>query len=268
MTMNPIRDVLAQLDISFPAGAGSITSAEPGSPVEKVGRETEYTTSDISEIDVSVSVSYEFGTGDFVSQIATHWMAEPGDSGSLVCLGGAGGEANHCECDSVFAASQVLGADLGADAALEREFRRKYLSRTRIGRYAIELFFRNEDAILRRVRAAKVGGDERAFARELHGRYIDAARTVLLQTSREDVRLTEEHLRDAREALRRAAPHMTEEEARAATQLLDLAQRAAGKTAREILAMLDDERLYEQVVGIVSRVSTLRPPDREPRRPR
>lgn len=266
--MNPIRDVLAQLNISFPAGGNSIATVEPGAAVEKVGRTTEYTTSDVSEIDVSVTINYNFGPVDLVSQIATHWMSDPGDSGSLICLGGSGGDENHCDCGSIFAAKQLLGVDLDADAVLEREFRQKYLSRTLIGRFAIETFFQNEDRILERVRAERVSEADRNFARGLYGKYIDAARMVLLQTSREDLRVTETHLRDARQALKRAEPYLTKDEAQAASGLLKLARRAVGMNVREILAMLNDEQLYEQVVDILSGVSTLRPPHRAPSRPR
>jgi hypothetical protein len=93
--MNPIRDVLTQLNLAFPAGAAS-DEADLGMHVEKVGRSTEYTTSTVAEIDVTVTIPYGFGSATFDGQFATAWMAEAGDSGSIVCRGGVGGTEDRC----------------------------------------------------------------------------------------------------------------------------------------------------------------------------
>lgn len=94
--MNPIVDVLVQLDVALPAGPGSVAAADLGMALEKVGRTTEYTTSTVTEIDVTVRILYDFGPATFDRQIAAAWMASPGDSGSLVCRGGAGGLDDRC----------------------------------------------------------------------------------------------------------------------------------------------------------------------------
>lgn len=94
--MSPIGDVLARLDVAFPAGQGSAVAADVGMNVEKVGRSTEYTTSTVTEIDVTVTIPYDFGLATFERQIATAWTSSPGDSGSLVCRGGAGGVEDRC----------------------------------------------------------------------------------------------------------------------------------------------------------------------------
>lgn len=94
--MNPIDDVLRRLDISFLAAGDVTVVAEVGMNVEKVGRTTEYTTSTITEIDVSTVVNYDMGPVRFVRQIATAWMSQGGDSGSLVYRGGEGGNEDRC----------------------------------------------------------------------------------------------------------------------------------------------------------------------------
>ena len=58
---------------------------------ERVGRTTEYTTSTVTEIDVSVSINYNFGPASFDHQVATASMDMAGDSGFIVCAGGVGG---------------------------------------------------------------------------------------------------------------------------------------------------------------------------------
>lgn len=95
--MNPIDDVLRRLNVRFLAGSDVTVAADIGMNVEKVGRTTEYTTSTITEIDVSVSVGYDMlGSVGFVRQIATAFMSEGGDSGSLVYRGGEGGNEDRC----------------------------------------------------------------------------------------------------------------------------------------------------------------------------
>lgn len=93
--LNPIDLVLARLDVALPAGAGATAAVDLDSRVEKVGRTTRYTTSTVTEVDVSVTVAAGPGRSfGFDGQIATGALSEPGDSGSVVYLGGAGGRAS------------------------------------------------------------------------------------------------------------------------------------------------------------------------------
>jgi hypothetical protein len=257
--MNPIANVLAQLDISLLAGAGAIVGPDIGMNVEKVGRTTEYTTSTILEVDATVTIGYDFGSATFDHQIVTAWMSDGGDSGSVVCRGGAGGQEDRCGCATVATAARVLGVDdLSVDAAVEKEFREKYLSHTRVGRYAIEVFFANETMVLQRVRGAGLSKADHQFAHRMYEKHIQTVRQALLQPFRSEVRLSREHLADGREALGRAMKYMSKEEKGAAERLFRIADRAEGKTAGEILEMLNDEAIYREVVDILSTVPTLR----------
>jgi hypothetical protein len=264
--MNPIRDVLTQLNISFLAGGGSIVGPDIGMNVEKVGRTTEYTSSTILEIDATVNIPYDFGTATFDDQIVTAWMSDGGDSGSLVCRGGSGGNEDHCGCLSTAAASETLSLDLRADADLEKSFRQKYLSRSLTGRYLIDLFFANETMFIERTRAAKLSQADRDQARVLHDRYVETARQIMLSPQRSNQRLTAQHLSDARAALNRAARFLTKEEKQAADRLFQLATKMKGKTPAEILGALNENATYKEVVTTVSRVPTLRLPS-EPEPP-
>ena len=70
------------LNIGIPTGAGTVTL---GTPVQKSGRTTGHTTDQITQIDVTVSVSYG-GTNIavFKNQLMAGAMSEGGDSGSAV----------------------------------------------------------------------------------------------------------------------------------------------------------------------------------------
>jgi hypothetical protein len=262
--MNRIDNVVNQLNIAFPSGAPA-SAPDIGMNVEKVGRTTEYTTSTITEIDISVAIAYDFGTATLDQQFATAWMSDGGDSGSLVCVGGSGGSEDHCDgggCASSSAAASLLGIDLGLDTAVEKEFRGRYLQHTRIGRWGIGVYFHNEHYLIDRLHGARVSEEDREFGRYLYDKHISEARQVLLDPHGSKLRLSDEHLRDAREALGRARQYMERDEAEAAEELMKIAYEAQGRTAPEILEMLNDEELFRRVQGIVSRVETIRVPKR------
>jgi hypothetical protein len=257
---NPIDEVLKQLNISLPGGPGSTTGVDFDVSVEKVGRTTEYTTSSIIELDASPKPNSPNGVIEYVNQLASFWMSDAGDSGSIVCRGGDGGHQDNCDCGTTTATSGLLGVDLSTDVAIEREFRDRYLSRTRVGRYLLDLFFRNEERIIDRVREAKVSDSDRAFARYLYDKHGDEGRRVLLHPTSSEVTLSEEHLRDAREALGRAEQYLDEDERHAAEELFKIIYRARDKSARDILTMLDSEDLLKEVMHILSSVRSLEQP--------
>lgn len=257
--MNPIGDVLAQLNIGFRAGANAITGPDIGMDVEKVGRTTEYTSSTIKEIDATVTIPYDFGDATFDHQITTAWMSDRGDSGSVVYEGGAGGDEDRCECGTTSAAETLLGVDLKQDRAMAEVVRDKFLRQTHIGRWAVNVFFMNEDRLLERYQKTPIDPDDRAYARKLYEKYVEQAHQAFAQGEKSEQRLTENHLRDVRSALKRAQKYMTKEEVAASEKLFKLAsEQAKGKNAREILALLNNENLLAEVKDLASKVKFLK----------
>lgn len=260
--INPIDAVLAQLGVAFLAGPGGTAGVDIGSNVEKVGRTTEYTTSTVTEIDVAATVDYDPGVSlGFDRQIATAHMSEGGDSGSVVYLGGEGGNEDACGCASASTAGKILDRDVDLDEAVEKEFRQRYLQQTRVGRYAVDVYFANEDRIVARGRRTKVSEEDRQYLQRLYDTYVDTARAVALQPQRSEVRLTQEHIEEGRRALRRFRSYLSDEEAEVAEELLRAASDAEGRTPAEILRMLDDEDLLGRARELVERVSFLRQPE-------
>jgi hypothetical protein len=252
----------------MPAGPGSTVAPDVDMNVEKVGRTTEYTSSTITEVDVQIKIKDPNGNSFvFDKNFSTAWMSEKGDSGSLVCRGGEGGDEDKCDmCESTGTGMEFLGTDLRLDAAIEKEFRERHLSQTRVGRYLLDVYFRNEQRILDRVRAAGTHDSDRSFGRYLYDKHADAVRLALLQPRRDDVRVTEEQLRDAREALGRAMQHMKKDECHAAEELFKIVYRARDRTPREILAMLDDKSLLDEVRRVLAPLQSIEqpPPPRDP----
>jgi hypothetical protein len=257
--LNPIGNVLSALNIQFLAGAGSIASVSIGDNVEKVGRTSEYQTSQVMEIDASPTITYDFGPASFQSQIATMWMSDPGDSGSIVCLGGKGSNTDNCACGTTTATSSILGVDVNRERMMAEEVRDKFLRHTKIGRYGLDLFFLNEERFLERFRGTKIKQEDRDLAQHLYKKYIEEIRAAFVESDRSERTLTEQHFGDARNALRHAHKYMSEDEVAASEELFKLAEeRGKGKKPREILAMLNDEKLLQQIQEIAGRVKSVR----------
>jgi hypothetical protein len=255
MIMNSIANVLNQLNISLPGGAGAIGAADIGMNVEKVGRTTEYTTSSVKEIDATVNIDYDFGTATFDHQITTAWMSDHGDSGSLVYEGGTGGDEDKCGCGTTDAAATLLGVDLKQDQHMAEVVRDKFLRQTRLGRWGVDLFVLNEERLLERFHQTKIDPDDKNLARKFYDKYIEDARRAFVEGEKSEQRLTEHHLRDARTALKHARKYLHKDEWEAAEKLFALAsENAKGKNAREILALLNNDKLFEEVKSIVSKV--------------
>jgi hypothetical protein len=260
--MNPIANVLSALNIQFPAGAASTAAARIGMNVEKVGRTTEYTTSTITEIDVTATINYNFGPATFDHQIATMWMSDAGDSGSVICSGGAGSATSHCGCGTTSATSSVLGVDLRTEQAMAMEVRDKFLRQTRVGKYGVDLFYLNEERFLDRFRDTRIDPKDRDLAIRLYKKYIGDVRQAFAEGDASTRTLTEQHLADARNALRHAQKYMSKDEVDASDQLFKLAEdNGKGKNARELLALLNDDGLLKQIQGIVANVKSLRKRD-------
>lgn len=265
--LNPITDVLSQLNCSMPAGATAVATVDVGDNVEKVGRTSEYTSSTVKEVDVTTQIDYSDARDgsdlrSFDGQIATAWMSDPGDSGSLVYRGGKGGDESHCSCGTTSAGEALLGVPLRTESAMAKDVRDKFLRQTKIGHWAVDLFYRNEEHFLERFRATTIKDDDREHAHKLFVKFGDDARRAFIDGLATDQKVTEQHLREARQSLERAIAYMTPAEVEAAKHLFQIAsERTKGRGPRELLAMLNDEELFEQVKRIVAKVPSVKTKD-------
>ena len=259
MIMNPIDNVLSQLNISFPTDKATVKPAI-GMNVEKVGRTTEYTTSTIMEIDATVTIAYTFGNATFDHQVTTAWMDNAGDSGSLVYQGGAGGNVDQCgSCGSASSVSTILGVNLDVEQDMAKVVRDQFLRHTRIGRWAIDLFYANETRALERLSKTDIKATDRDFAQKLYDKYHDEALSAFVQGEKSEKTLNEPHLKDMDAALKRAHKYLEKDEIKAADELLDLAKKhALGKNVRQALALLNDKDLAKQAADIINKVKFIK----------
>lgn len=255
MIMNPITNVLSQLNIDFP-NPNATVQPEIGMNVEKVGRTTEYTTSSILELDATVTIAYTFGNATFDHQITTAWMDSAGDSGSLVYKGGDGGNVDQCgTCGSTSSASTALGVNLDREQNMAKIIRDQFIRHTKIGRWAVDLFYANEDRALERLAKTPIDEADRNFARKIYDKYHDDAISVFAQGEKSEKTLTEQHFKDIVSSFERAKKYLEKDEVKAGEQLLALAKKhGLGKNVRQLLALLNDKDLAKQAEEIMREV--------------
>ncbi len=246
--LNPIAMVENQLNVSLPAG--STVAATVGMNLEKVGRTTEYTTSTVRTINTTVTIGYDMGQVTFNNQIVTAWLSDGGDSGSLVFEGGAGGAEDHCGWASASAFSSLLDVDLREDEPSLKRIRDHFLRETEGGRVLVDAYYRYEGQTQSRVQ--RLSETERQQVRKIADRHRSSARQVLAEPGTAEVIFTKAMLKDADLILEIVKQHADKREFAQAVQLRALANKFAGKTFTEALAMLSDKQIVkrlEQILG-------------------
>jgi hypothetical protein len=259
----PISTVLEQLKVVFPAKDGSKTTIADTTievskdllpmNVEMVGASSHYMSSTAEAIDVDFSIHQMKFTGLIMTKLNAVW----GDSGSLVCKGGSGGSRDNGGCGF----GNFVGTDVSLDALLAKDFLDRRLRATRVGKFAVDLYFRNESAFAARARDVTLKPQDQTYIRDLYYRYIDSIRMALVASGRSEFQITGEHLEMAQQLLRRAKKYLRAEEKQAAAELLELASAFDGRTVSEILDLFDNEEVVVRVQEIVSHVPFLRRSD-------
>lgn len=260
--LNPISDVLNSLGICFLGGARSFVPAVIGKRVEKVGRTSEYTTSEIAFLDARMTVNYSGGKqATFDGQIFCRpSFASGGDSGSIVAEGNAGTAAPSEGC---CAASTETGVLLGGpvdDRDIARV--RGYLRQSRAGRLLTLTFFINELPILARVGAVagRMNEPVKAMIQALYQQRLGVLRAALDEPTSESHRLKEQHVLDMRSTLLAFKPYLTEDEHDFFRQTVDVFAMAVGSTSAEFSRFLDSDRAYDAVKAAVHSLKSFRKP--------
>ncbi|MDV6013970.1 hypothetical protein [Haloechinothrix sp. LS1_15] len=262
----PITTLLSELDVQLP-GEGAARDPELGMVVEKVGRTSGYTSSRITETDDEVSV--EFGEpgssrilkfdGVFVIEDFSH----PGDSGSVVCLGGAGDtHAGPCPgglCRIVPALEDRYDLPLTDDTELAERVRDEFLSMTRLGRLITGVVYTNEEMFLQRIEEAELSGWEQAQAEALYENWIGFARRVIDNPHHPDAVVTQEMLDELTASINGLSiMHLTEQEASALQRINDeIVSGTLGMDHDALLAFMSAQDNYDTVRDILAEVPTI-----------
>jgi hypothetical protein len=251
-----------------PADAAMVVAPEWGVQIDKVGRTSEYTSSTIVGVGFTVPVVVDEQTLRIVlysELIWTEYFDLPGDSGSLVCVGGPGDVLVPPEdypCTIAAAAEDYYGIPLTDDEGLADTLRDDFLSQSLVGRLMISTTYINSDTVIARwkSRDGTFGQNrERAYAPQYYAKYHDYIATVLNDPTSTAV-VTQENLDDIHFILVGEAEvqAFTPDEARAATYLYNtVIAPTLGMNRQQIIEYLNDQTVYQQVYDKLSTLSTI-----------
>lgn len=264
---NPMPSVISTIGMGFVNGS-AYRWPNLLEPIQKTGRTTEYTTGQVNQTDAEALIAYGAKTARFVGQIASNPMSAPGDSGSVTCAGGSG-EApvpyipspvgGGGRCASLRLAQEKTGVPLTEDEYAMHFVRDRYLRTTLVGRWAVELFYRNEERLQERGRTVELSDGERAFAQSLYAKYSGEARLLAFhpEPDLDALHLTAEHVADTEAAFKAGRPYLRPDEQAAASRLFEILRGFEGKTGRELLALLDDQALLSDLKKIAASMQFL-----------
>ncbi len=152
----PIADVLGALGATLPSGATAI--ADIGVTVQKFGRTTAYTSSDVAQTGATVQVNGgALGSQTVYNGTVVPEFAMSGDSGAIVCLGGPGDILASTSGTSLSVAALSSAAnipDLLTHVAAISQFRDRYLATVPLGALLVSVYFVNQSTILSRIQTA------------------------------------------------------------------------------------------------------------------
>lgn len=252
--------VVDELDVTLVAGDDAVAEPDVDMVVEKVGRTTEYTSSVIERVDAEITVDFGDFDAAFIECFEVPGLGHPGDSGSVICVGGDGETHTNDRCPGCLLAGPLgdkYDLPLAGDVEFADRVRDEFLSLTETGRLLIRVFYVNQDMVRGRVEEITVSDTEKAYARTLYDKWRDFAQRALDDPEDPSVVVTQEMLDDYVLALYGLAHHMSDEEYNAGAEFAAIIQELIGQTYQQVLSFLAAENTYDRVDAILRAVPTL-----------
>ncbi|WIX91326.1 hypothetical protein [Amycolatopsis sp. DG1A-15b] len=232
--------------------------------IEKVGARSGYSSTRIDDISATLKMTTEDGRKiNFVDCIGTGRMGWPGDSGSLVCLGGTGYDwvpldNPNGECTILGAVGAMYDLPVSSEVAYADRIRDEFLSLTELGSLLIDLFYLNADTVTSRSAQSPTNDYEKAGARSLYDKYYGFVKGVLDNPRDPSNVVKQEHLDDTAQAINGAALHMTTEESQALADIYNqVIKKTLGMNYDQILAYMNDRAVYDYVLNRLKTVPTI-----------
>lgn len=259
------------IDLLDPDASHEVTGADLGAHIEKVGRTTGYTSSKIWAENLTAPIFMSRADGSqalylFSRLIATTRFGWPGDSGSLVCLGGDGDtrlplDLGGLQCEVMSSVGSMYDLPLAADEPIADRVRDEFLAQSSTGVLLTQAFYTNQDVILNRTVGVEASNSAKSYAQALYTKYHDFLISALDNKDDPDLVVTEENLEDAQLALVGMRPYFTDEEDAAITSLfIDVMVPMQGMNFQDLLTYMNDPATVQHVLDLLAPVPTLEVP--------
>lgn len=234
-----------------------LADPQPGMKIEKVGRTTGYSSSEIVAIGVQAVVSTPIGDIPYQDMIYTEFLIAAGDSGSIVFAGGNGDThvmpESQAECKILPVLSDYYRLPLVEDNPIADKVRDDFFMQTMTGRLLVELTYVNSEALINRLKDRQAQSSEVVYAKQYYDKYHDFMEGVLNDPDSAEV-VTQEHLDDAEVVIGGLAQSgvLKPPEVQLAVQLYRQSlEPTLGMTRREVVAYMSNPAVYSQVYEAV-----------------
>lgn len=264
-----IESVLTDINAELLSGGGSteyLTAFHTGRAIEKVGRTTGYTSSRILLTGVESPVWVDGRPVLFADCVMTFRFALPGDSGSLVCLGGDGSTWTpipwgELPCVTTESVGRMYDLPLVEDQALADRIRDEFLASSVTGGLLIQCFYTNQDAIYQRTAGQTTSDTEKEFADAFYAKYRDFIESALDNPDDPAYAVTEDHIGDLQLMYTGIEPRLTHEESVAFYRFIDeVVTPAVGLSFRQLVERMNDPEVFALALDILGDVPTIEIP--------
>ncbi|MEU5260649.1 hypothetical protein [Amycolatopsis sp. NPDC021455] len=234
-------------------------------PIEKVGARTGYSSTQIVNVMDSTKVHMDDGRYySFDNLIATERMGWPGDSGSLVRLGGDGITPVILEnvpdsgCGVFDSVGNMYALPLNGDIPLADNIRDNFLAQTRLGSLLTHLFYLNAETVTNRSIESPASDYEKAGARGLYDKYRNYVASAMANPRDPAYVVTQQHLDDTASAINGAALHMTQQETDALKSIYNtVITPTLGMHYDQVLTHMNNDTVYHSVLDTLTKVPTI-----------
>jgi hypothetical protein len=234
-----------------------LADPQPGMKIEKVGRTTGYSSSEIVAIGVRAVVTTPIGDIPYNDMIYTEFLIAAGDSGSVVFAGGDGDTQvipeGQQECVMLPVLSDYYRLPLVEDNPIADKVRDDFFMQSMVGRLLVELTYVNSETLINRLKDRQPQSSEVTYAKQYYNKYHDFMEGVLNNPDSTEV-VTQENLDDAQFVISGLAQSgvLTGPETQLAFTLYqESLVPTLGMNRREALAYMRNPAVYSQVYEAV-----------------
>ncbi|MFF4591478.1 hypothetical protein [Amycolatopsis sp. NPDC001319] len=262
-----LEPMLQQLGVSMLVADSTfdVSGYQMFDPIEKVGARTGYSSTQIVNVIDSTKIRMDDGRSyAFDNLIRTERMGWPGDSGSLVRLGGDGitpvirENVPDSGCGVFSSVGTMYDLALNGDIPLADNIRDNFLAQTRLGNLLTHLFYLNAETVTNRAIESPTSDYEKAGAQSLYDKYRDYVQAAMAAPRDPQYVVTQEHLDDTAQAINGAALRMRQEESDALAGIYNtVITPTLGMRYDDIVTYMNNDDVYHQVLDTLVNVPTI-----------
>ncbi len=270
--LSPMSQVVSALRVTLlPATSEStcIVAPEVGMHLEKVGRSSVYTSSEVADIGAQIKVydSDSKQTLVFANMIWSQAFFLPGDNGAVACEGGNGRTfvpPPPEPCPLLASVGHYFHLPLTKDNHVTDQLKTQFLAQSLVGNLIIGLTYDNSQTVVDRVKGKQGSGIEESYAQTYYKKYLNLVKAALADPGSNTRVVTEGNLNDFQFILAGLSgaggtpPLLTPAESEALSTIYsDVLVHTKGMDYDRLVSYMNEVAVWEKVVKALQKVKTV-----------